>query len=103
MKTNNPPLKPANTPTAANIVQIGALAPQLKQVIKRMVLFFSFSSSNVLVAIIAGTLHPNPVNIGIKAFPDKPNFLKALSKMKATRAIYPLSSKIAINKNSNKI
>ena len=82
-------ISPKNLPAiqVASNAQIGALAPQEKQVINLIVLFFSLSSSNVLVAIIAGTLQPKPVNIGMKALPDKPNFLNALSKIKATRAI----------------
>ena len=52
---------------------------------------------------MAGTEHPKPMIIGINARPDKPNFLKILSRIKAIRAIYPLSSRIEKNKNNNKI
>ena len=53
--------------------------------------------------IIAGTLQPKPIIIGIKALPDNPNLRKIRSRIKATRAIYPVSSKIEKNKNNNKI
>ena len=45
-----------------------------------MVAFFSFSSSMVLVVIIAGTEHPAPKINGISDLPLKPNFLNILSK-----------------------
>ena len=89
--------------TVASIAQIGALAPQLKNGESLIAISRSFSSSNVLVAIIAGTEHPKPIKSGMKALPDKPNFLNALSIIKATRAIYPESSRIDIKKNNSKI
>ena len=48
--------------------------------------------SIVLVAITAGTLHPNPMINGINDFPWSPILCISLSIMKAARAIYPLSS-----------
>ena len=83
--------------------RIGNLAPQEKNGITLIVETFSFSSASVLVLIIAGTEQPKPIIIGIKALPDKPNLRKILSKIKATRAIYPVSSIIEKNKNNTKI
>ena len=96
------------TPNAVTIapaiaVKIGNLAPQLKKGITLIVVILSFSSPSVLVFNIAGTLQPNPIIIGINALPDKPNLRNILSKIKATLAIYPLSSKIEKNKNNTKI
>ena len=48
----------------------------------------------------AGTVHPKPISIGTKLLPDNPIFLKILSMIKATRAIYPVSSRIERKKNS---
>ena len=84
-------------------VKIGNFAPQEKKGITLIVLVLSLSSAKVRVLIIAGTLHPKPIIIGINARPDKPNFLKILSRIKATRAIYPVSSIIEKNKNKTKI
>lgn len=84
-------------------VKIGNLAPQLKKGITRIVAVLSLSSANVLVLIIAGTEQPKPIIIGMNARPDNPNLLKILSRIKAIRAIYPLSSRIEKNKNNNKI
>ncbi len=84
-------------------VKIGSFAPQLKNGITLTVATLSFSSANVLVLIIAGTEQPNPIIIGINALPDSPNLLKILSKIKATLAIYPVSSKIENSISNNKI
>ncbi len=59
--------------------------------------------SNVLVAIIAGTLHPNPIIRGINDFPCNPILCINLSIIKAARAIYPESSIKEIKKNNIKI
>ena len=50
-----------------------------------------------------GTPHPLPISIGMNDFPDNPNFLKILSMINATRAIYPQSSNIAKNINNTNI
>ena len=84
-------------------VRIGSFAPQLKNGITLIVAILSFSSARVRVFTIAGTEQPKPIIIGINALPDKPNLLKMRSRINATRAIYPLSSKIEKNKNSNNI
>ena len=83
--------------------KIGSFAPQEKNGITLTVAIFSLSSASVLVLIIAGTEQPKPIIIGIRALPDKPNLRNNLSKIKATRAIYPVSSIIEKNKNNNKI
>ena len=36
--------------------------------------------------MMAGTEQPNPVSIGMKAFPERPNLRKARSRMKAILA-----------------
>ena len=77
----------------------GNLAPQGMNGVKIIVIRRSFSFSIVRLAIIAGTLHPDPINIGMNDFPDNPNFLKRRSIIKATRAIYPQSSRIEIRRN----
>ena len=76
-----------STIAPAIAVKIGSLAPQLKNGITLTVAVLSFSEAKVLVLIIAGTEQPKPIIIGINALPDKPNFLKILSKINATRAI----------------
>ena len=48
--------------------------------------------SMVRVAIIAGTLHPNPMSMGMNDFPCSPILCMSLSIMNAARAIYPESS-----------
>ena len=63
----------------------------------------SFSSASVRVLMNAGTEHPKPIIIGMNALPERPNLLKILSRMNATRAIYPLSSRIEKNRNSKRI
>jgi len=59
--------------------------------------------SIVRVAIIAGTLHPNPIMSGINDFPCSPILCISLSIIKAARAIYPVSSINEIKKNRIKI
>ena len=75
---------------------ISVFAPQGIKEATIIVILLSLSFSIVLVAIIPGTEHPVPIKIGIKDFPDNPNFLKIRSKIKAILAMYPISSKIAI-------
>ena len=66
---------------------IGNLALQDINGVNKIVIFLSRSEGNVRDAIIAGTEHPKPINIGTKLLPDSPIFLNALSITKATRAI----------------
>ncbi len=65
-----------------------------------MVIFRSFSLSRVLDAIRAGTEHPKPMSMGIKERPLNPNWRKIRSMTKATRAMYPLSSRKDRSRNS---
>ena len=71
---------------------IGSFAVQLINGVSSMVIFRSRSLVRVRVAITAGTVHPNPINIGTMLRPDKPILRNSLSITNATRAIYPLSS-----------
>ena len=66
---------------------IGSLAEQLINGVRRIVIFLSLSLGSVLVAITAGTVHPNPINIGTILLPDRPIFLNSLSIKNATLAI----------------
>ena len=83
--------------------KIGSFAPQEKNGITLIVAVLSLSSASVRVLTIAGTEQPNPIIIGMNALPDKPKLRNILSKIKATRAIYPVSSMMAKNKNNTKI
>ena len=78
---------------------MGSLALQLIKGVSRIVIFRSRSLDSVLVAIIAGTEHPNPISIGTKLRPDSPIFRRSLSMTKATLAIYPVSSRMDRKKN----
>lgn len=69
------------------IAIIGSFAEQGINVVVIIVIRRSRSFSMVLLAITPGTPHPVPINIGMKDFPDKPNFLKTLSSTKAIRAM----------------
>ena len=89
--------------TDAKTVYTGSLALQDINGTKRAVSFLSFSLSRVLAVITAGTVHPNPIIIGINAFPESPIFLISLSIINATLDIYPLSSKIVIHINNTRI
>ena len=97
-------LKPMTIPIPPAIaVKIGSFAEQEKNGMTLIVAVLSLSSEMVLVLTIAGTLQPNPIIIGIKALPLNPNLRNNLSKIKATRAIYPVSSIIEKNKNKRRI
>ena len=72
---------------------MGNFAPHEKKGITRIVATRSFSSDSVRVFIMAGTLHPNPMIMGMNDRPDSPNRLKILSSTNAMRAIYPVSSR----------
>ena len=52
-----------------------------------IVIFLSRSEESVRVDITAGTLHPNPISMDTKLFPESPIFLRGLSITKAIRAI----------------
>ena len=69
------------------------------KVVSMIVILRSFSFSMVLVAMMAGTPQPVPIKIGMKDLPERPNLRKIRSIIKATRAIYPESSRIDRKKN----
>lgn len=69
------------------IAIIGILAPHGINVVVMIVILRSLSLSIVLEAITPGTPQPEPINIGMKDFPERPNLRKILSIMKATLAI----------------
>lgn len=64
-----------------------------------MVSILSERDSIVRVAIIAGTLQPKPMSIGINDLPCKPIRCIILSIIKTTLAMYPVSSINVIKKN----
>ena len=64
-----------------------------------MVSMRSFLLSRVRVVIIAGTLQPKPISIGINDLPWSPIRCIILSIRKAALDIYPVSSNSAIQKN----
>ena len=57
-----------------------------------MVIILLLRLSMARVAMIAGTLHPNPMTIGMKDLPCSPILCISLSTMKAALDIYPESS-----------
>ena len=59
----------------------------------------SLLEESVRLAITPGTVQPKPINIGTILRPESPIFLSSLSMINATRAIYPLSSRIDKKKN----
>ena len=65
----------------------GILAPQGINVVVMMVMRRSRSFSMVLEAIMPGIPQPVPISMGMKDFPDRPNFRKTRSRTKAIRAI----------------
>ena len=85
------PLLLKNAP--AIMAMIGSFAPQGTNVVVIIVILRSRSFSIVREAITPGTPHPEPINIGMKDFPERPNLRKILSMMNATRAMYPQDSK----------
>ena len=71
----------------AMVVYMSIFAEQLIKGVSSIVILRSRSLESVLVAIIAGTEQPNPISIGTKLLPERPNFLSGLSITNATRAI----------------
>ncbi len=80
---------PARLPKNAEAISpyTGSLAEQLIKGMSIMVRRLSFSFSIVRAPITAGTVHPKPMSIGIKAFPDRPKFRSSLSIIKAPLAM----------------
>ena len=84
-----PASQPATLPaiTPPNKAITGNFAPQGINVAVIIVKRLSLSCSIVLDAIIAGTPQPEPINNGIKLFPDKPKYLNTLSMTNAIRTM----------------
>ena len=66
---------------------MGILAPQGTKQVVMMVMRRSRSFSMVREAMTPGTPQPEPMSMGMKDLPDRPNLRKIRSMMKATRAI----------------
>ena len=79
---------------------IDIFAEQLIYGVSRMVILRSRSDETVRVAIMAGTEQPKPMSIGTMLRPDRPIFRSGLSITNATRAMYPVSSRMERKKNS---
>ena len=82
---------------------IGSFAPQGTKVVVMIVILRSLSLSMVRDAMIPGTPQPEPISIGMKDFPERPNLRKIRSMMNATRAMYPQPSRNAKKINSTSI
>ena len=74
---------------------IGSLAPQGINVVVMIVIRRSRSFSIVREAITPGTPHPEPISIGMKDFPERPNLRKIRSMINAILAMYPHPSRNA--------
>ena len=79
---------------------MGIFAEQLMYGVSRIVILRSRSLDTVRVAMIAGTEQPKPMSIGTMLRPERPIFRKSLSMTKATRAMYPVSSRMERKKKS---
>ena len=66
---------------------MGIFAPQGTKVVVIMVMRRSRSFSMVREAITPGTPQPEPMSMGMKLLPERPNLRKIRSMMKATRAM----------------
>ena len=67
--------------------------------VRRIVIFRSRSLGRVRVAMTAGTVQPKPTRSGTMLRPESPSLRRSLSMTNATRAMYPLSSRIERKKN----
>ena len=72
---------------AVRRVYTGSLALQDIRGLISMVSILSLLLSSVRVAMMAGTLHPNPISIGMKDLPCRPSLCMALSIINAALAI----------------
>ena len=75
------------TKTPANSTKIGRRPAQLIKGTRAMVIRRLLRLSIVRVAIMAGTLQPKPITMGMKLLPCRPRWCISLSTMKAVRAI----------------
>ena len=72
----------------------GSFAPQGMNVTVMAVIRLSLSLSIVLDAITPGIPQPVPTRRGMKDFPESPKYLNTRSMTNATRAMYPISSRM---------
>ena len=89
--TQDAPPKIAPATMAIN----GSFAPHGIKVVVMIVIRRSLSFSIVREAMIPGTPQPEPISIGIKDLPERPNLRNTRSMMNATRAMYPHPSRNA--------
>lgn len=66
---------------------MGIFAPQGMKEVVMTVMRRSRSCSIVRLAIMPGTEQPEPMSIGIKLLPERPNLRNTRSMMNATRAM----------------
>ena len=66
---------------------MGSRAPQDMKGTSRMVIRRSFSFSMVRAPMTAGTVHPKPMSMGMKALPERPKWRRVRSITKAARAM----------------
>ena len=78
-------------------------AEQLINGVTMIVIILSFQLPIVRVESIAGTAQATPLINGITDLPFNPNLRISLSIRKLTRAIYPVSSSMAMKVKSNAI
>ena len=81
----------------------GNRAEHVVKGVTKIVISLSFQFSMFLVAIIAGMAQAVPEIKGTTLFPDNPKLRMILSIRNTTRLIYPLSSRMEINKNRKAI
>ncbi len=84
---------------AAKSAKTGSFAPHGTKGVSIIVSLRSDSFSMVLEAMMPGTEQPVPTSMGIKDFPERPNWRNILSIMKATLAMYPQSSSKDMKRN----
>ena len=65
---------------------MGSFAVQLIKGVRKIVILRSRLLGKVLVAMTAGTVHPNPISIGTMLRPESPIYRSSLSMKKATLA-----------------
>ena len=78
-------LPPNSAP--ANRPMMGIFAPQGPKQVVITVILRSRSFSMVRDAMTPGTPQPEPMSMGIKLLPDRPNLRNTRSRMKAMRAM----------------
>lgn len=85
------------------MAMISVFAEQGMNVDSKIVMRRSRGFSIVRAAMMAGTPQPVPMRTGIKDLPDRPNLRNTRSIMKATRAMYPESSRRDMKKKISRI